>query len=99
MFVVTNRVFVSPGWESQFEDRFQKRAGQIDKQDGFVNMYVMRPCSEETPFVVMTMWNNKEAFLNWVESEDFKQSHSNPLPKEAYGKGGGMEQFDVVVSS
>lgn len=34
-FVVINRVFVNPGYEAEFERRFQRRASQIDHQPGF----------------------------------------------------------------
>lgn len=102
MYVVTNRVPVAADWRDQFEQRFQNRAGQVDKQPGFVRMEVMRPADEESPYLVMTVWESEQAFLDWVDSEDFKLAHQNPLPKEAYaveGVQGGMERHDIVVSS
>jgi heme-degrading monooxygenase HmoA len=99
MYVVTNRVMVVDAYKEQFEQRFQARAGQVDKQPGFVRMDVMRPVEEGAPFLVMTVWQDEKAFLAWVDSEDFKLAHQNPLPKEAYGEGGGMERHEIVVSS
>ncbi|MFV2056465.1 MAG: antibiotic biosynthesis monooxygenase [Thiohalomonadales bacterium] len=99
MYIVTNRVMVNPEFKQQFEERFRARAGQVDKQAGFVRMDVMRPLDEGVPFLVMTVWRDKNAFLAWVDSEDFKLAHQNPLPKEAYATGGGMEHHEIVVSS
>jgi len=35
-FIVTNRMFLKPEYNQEFEQRFKDRAGQIDKQSGFV---------------------------------------------------------------
>lgn len=32
MHVVTNRVYVTPKWAEEFEQRFKRRAGQIEQQ-------------------------------------------------------------------
>ena len=99
MYVVTNRVPVAPDWREQFEERFRKRAGQVDKQPGFVRMDVMRPETDDNPYLVMTVWETEQAFRNWVGSEDFKLAHQNPLPKEAYNGEGKMEAHTVVISA
>ncbi|MDH5378168.1 MAG: antibiotic biosynthesis monooxygenase [Gammaproteobacteria bacterium] len=97
-YVVCNRVPVLPGYEEMFEERFRNRAGKIELQPGFVRMQVLKPRSENTPFVVFTTWENEQAFLNWVDSEDFREAHRNPMPKEAFSSsGGGLEQFEVVI--
>lgn len=100
MYVVSNRVPVAKDWWEQFEQRFRNRAGQVEKQAGFVRMEVMKPMDEDSPFVVMTVWENEQAFVDWVDSEDFKLAHQNPLPKEAYmATGGGMERHSIVVTA
>lgn len=96
-FIVNNRVVVKPGFEETFEARFRARAGEIDKQPGFVAMRVLRPVGHQAPYVVQTEWQSQEAFRTWVGSEDFKRAHANPMPKEAVGEGGGLEQFEVVI--
>ncbi len=96
-FIVNNRVAVLPGHEEAFEARFRARAGEIDKQPGFVAMRVLRPLGNQAPYVVETEWESQEAFRAWVGSEDFKRAHANPMPKEAIGEGGGLEQFEVVI--
>ena len=99
MFVVANRVPVAPDWQDEFETRFRNRAGQIDKQAGFVRLEILRPSSPDTPYVVYTAWENEAAFRAWVGSEDFKAAHANPLPKEAFAGESKMEQYEVVVST
>ncbi|MBK5940905.1 antibiotic biosynthesis monooxygenase [Halochromatium roseum] len=99
MFCVMNRVPVSPEWRDAFEERFRRRAGQVERQAGFVRMAVLRPTSEETPYVVETLWQDRAAFEAWVGSEDFRLAHANPLPKEAYNGEGKMESFELVASA
>lgn len=99
MFIVANRVPVSVGWEETFEERFRNRVGQIDRQPGFVRMQILRPQSQGAPYVVLTTWRDRAAFEAWVGSEDFKLAHSNPMPKEAFDGGGGMEMHEVVLAS
>ncbi|ABE59835.1 MULTISPECIES: antibiotic biosynthesis monooxygenase family protein [Chromohalobacter] len=95
-FVVINRVYVNPGYEAEFERRFQRRASQVDRQPGFRAMRVLRPQGNQAPYLVETEWDSQEAFRAWVGSDDFKQAHADPMPSEAFGEGGGLEQFEVV---
>jgi heme-degrading monooxygenase HmoA len=99
MYCVINRVPVAPDYREAFEERFRHRAGQVEQQPGFVRMAVLRPEGEDTPYLVETLWRDRAAFQAWVQSEDFKQAHANPLPKEAYPGEGRMESFDVIISA
>ncbi len=98
-FIVNNRIFVNPGYEETFEARFKARAGEIDKQPGFIAMRVLRPLGNQAPYVVETEWESQTAFRAWVGSDDFKRAHANPLPEEATREGGGLEQFEVVTAT
>ncbi|WP_248884799.1 antibiotic biosynthesis monooxygenase family protein [Acidithiobacillus acidisediminis] len=98
-YVVANRVPVKPDFRSEFEERFRRRAGEVEKQAGFVRMEILRPVNEDGLYVVLTHWENKAAFEAWVRSDDFKAAHQNPLPKEAFGEGGGLEQHEVIIAA
>ena len=98
-YVVANRVFVKRQYSQEFEQRFRNRAGQINQQPGFVLMEVLKPKSEKTPYVVLTHWESEKAFQNWVSSEDFKLAHQKPMEKDAFYDGGGIEQYEVIISS
>ncbi len=98
-YVVANRVFVKPEYSQEFEQRFRNRAGQINQQPGFVLLEILKPQSENTPYVVLTHWESEQAFRGWVGSEDFKVSHQNPMDKEAFLEGGGIEQYEVIITS
>ena len=99
MYIVINRVPVADGYGEMFEQRFRERAGQIDKQPGFVRMQVLRPDSPDTPYLVQTTWQDRQAFEAWVGSEDFKLAHRNPMPKEAFDGEGRIERFAVLIDT
>ncbi len=99
MFVVTNRVYVHPDWHQEFELRFEKRAGQIDKQPGFKCMQILKPFSNEAPYVVYTEWEDEAQFKQWVGSDDFKLAHKNPMPEEAFTQKGSLEQHTIIISA
>jgi heme-degrading monooxygenase HmoA len=99
MFIVANRVPVAEGWEETFEERFRQRAGQIDEQEGFVRMQILRPQSDGAPYVVLTTWQDRASFESWVGSEDFKLAHANPMPKEAFDGASKMEMHEVVIDA
>ncbi|EIC23896.1 antibiotic biosynthesis monooxygenase family protein [Thiorhodovibrio frisius] len=99
MFIVMNRVAVVEDFAEMFEDRFRHRAGQIDKQPGFIRMQVLKPQTPDTPYLVQTTWRDRQAFEAWVGSEDFKIAHSNPMPKEAFSGEGKIEMFEGMIDS
>ncbi|MBN2679449.1 antibiotic biosynthesis monooxygenase family protein [Acidithiobacillus montserratensis] len=98
-YVVANRVPVKAEYRAEFEARFQKRAGEVDKQPGFVRMEILRPVNDDGVYVVLTHWVDQAAFEAWMKSDDFRAAHANPLPKEAFGEGGGLERHEVVISA
>ena len=99
MFIVANRIPIAQAWQEEFENRFRKRAGEIDKQPGFVSMQILKPKSEDVPYVVLTHWQDENAFTEWVNSADFKLAHQNPLPREAFTGKPVMEKHQVVIST
>jgi len=99
MHIVSNRVYLRSEWAEEFEQRFIVRAGQIEQQPGFVRMQVLRPISEDAPYIVLTEWEDEVAFRSWVGSDDFKLAHKNPMPEEAFSKQGGLEQHNLVVAA
>ena len=97
MYAVTNRVYVAPGWEEAFEERFRNRAGQIEKNPGFLRMAILRPESEGLPYLVQTVWSTREAFEAWIGSDDFRAAHADPLPEEAFSASSAMERHTVAI--
>lgn len=99
MYIVINRIPVAPDFEQMFEERFRKRSGQIEKQTGFIRMQILKPDSPDTPYLVLTCWQDKNAFNQWVGSEDFRAAHASPMPTEAFLGKSAMETFEVIIDA
>jgi heme-degrading monooxygenase HmoA len=101
MITVANRIYVHPTFAKDFEERFRQRAGEVDKMAGFVANYVLRPQTEDDPYVVLTFWESQAAFEAWVNSDAFRKGHarSSTLPQEAFTRPNKLEIHEVVTAT
>jgi heme-degrading monooxygenase HmoA len=101
MITVANRIYVNPEYADAFEQRFRDRAGLVDKMPGFISNQVLRPVNAGDPYVVFTLWNSRDNFLNWVRSDEFVKGHaqSGTLPREAFSQSNVLEMHEVVLDS
>lgn len=101
MITVANRIYVKAEHAAAFEARFQARAGLVDKMPGFISNQVLRPVNDGDPYVVFTLWQSRQDFLNWVRSDEFVKGHaqSGTLPKDAFTKPNVLELHEVVQDS
>ena len=101
MINTANRIYVAKEYAEAFEQRFRDRAGLVDQMPGFISNQVLRPVNEGDPYIVFTIWNSRQDFLNWVRSDAFVKGHaqSGTLPKEAFVKSNVLEMHEVVQDS
>jgi len=101
MITVANRIYVNAEYAEAFEQRFRERAGLVDQMPGFVSNQVLRPVNDGDPYVVFTVWDSRQDFLNWVRSDAFTKGHaqSGTLPKEAFSRANVLEMHEVVQDS
>ena len=101
MITVANRIYVKPEFSEAFEKVFRERARLVDEMPGFVSNQVLRPVNEGDPYIVFTLWDSRDDFMNWVRSDAFIKGHaqSGTLPKEAYFKPNVLEMHEVVQDS
>ena len=99
MFIVTNRLYIADDFVQEFQDRFQARVSQMKTNPGFIRLQIHKPMGKDTAWSVHTQWQDQASFKAWVQSDDFKAAHANPMPEEAFTAPGKMEQHEVVVDS
>ncbi len=95
MIVAVNRIFVKKEFQKEFEERFKNRKKLIEKQKGFIRIEILKPLDRED-YLVMTYWENKQNFLNWVNSEEFKEAHRNSPPSEWFSKKNEFSIYEVL---
>ena len=101
MISVANRIYVTPEYAEQFEERFRNRAHLVDGMPGFISNKVLRPTKEGEPYIVLTFWESREHFKGWVNSEEFQKGHSKSgsLPKEAFSDSNKLEIHEIFLDS
>lgn len=101
MITVMNRISVHPDHRDTFEQNFRNRAGLVDTMPGFVGNQVLRPHNEGDPYIVLTFWETKDDFDNWVRSDAFAKGHSRSgtLPREAFIAPSKIEIHEVILDS
>ena len=74
MIAIFNRLPVKEGAAGQIVERFANSRGNVQGFPGFVSMEVLRSeVGDEV--LVITRWQDKDAFDAWVGSEAFKKAH------------------------
>jgi len=80
-FVAMNRFKVAPGQEAAFEQRWAQRESKLKDLPGFVNFNMLRRDAETADdgfnFISCTVWEDRAAFNNWRESQNFNNSHGD----------------------
>ncbi len=101
MITVANRIYVGAEYSEAFEKVVRERARLVDEMPGFISNQVLRPVNEDEPYIVFTIWNTRQDFLNCVRSDAFTKGHaqSGSFPKEAYFKPNVLEMHEVVQDS
>ena len=98
MVVKINAIEVAEGRGPELEERFAKRAREVDSQPGFLGYQLLRPVKGETRYFVYTRWETEEDFRAWVESSAFTRGHAQAAKdsKGTVAHGSALMEFEVV---
>ncbi|MBS1589774.1 MAG: antibiotic biosynthesis monooxygenase [Bacteroidetes bacterium] len=90
-FVAVNYISCKPEYRDRFEELFGSRAKAIDLMPGFVDMHVLKPSKEGQDYLIVSYWENEEAFKGWTKSEAFLEGHKRGFADIAQAKAEGKE--------
>jgi heme-degrading monooxygenase HmoA len=71
MIAIMNSLPVKEGAADRVVERFARSRGHVQTFPGFVSMEVLRS-EDASEVLVITRWRDREAFDNWVRSEEFR---------------------------
>ena len=98
-FVTINVLEVPPQRRETLEQRFARRAGEVDKMDGFEAFELLRPVSGNDRYLVYTRWQSKEAFEAWVGSQAFSRGHAQHAADGPAATGSEVWTFEIAQST
>ena len=100
MFLAMNRFKIALGFEDGFEKVWRERDSYLSEVEGFVSFNLMKGTATEE-FVLYashSVWQSKEAFEAWTDSEHFRKAHAQAsAPKGTYLAHPDLELFDSVL--
>ena len=99
MVVKINAIEVAEGRGPELEERFAKRAAEVEGMPGFLGFELLRPAAGETRYFVYTRWESEEAFRAWVESSAFTRGHAQAAAdrgEKPVAHGSALLSFEVV---
>lgn len=100
MYIAMNRFKVAKGSEEAFEQVWISRDSHLAKMAGFVEFHLLRGPEEadHTLYSSHTVWQTKELFEAWTNSDEFRQAHAragNGSPGSLYLGHPKFEGFEV----
>jgi heme oxygenase (mycobilin-producing) len=96
--VKINAIEVGPGRGPELEERFARRAAEVETWPGFESFELLRPVEGETRYFVYTRWESEEDFRAWVDSSAFTRGHAQARADSegTVAHGSALMEFEVV---
>lgn len=88
-FVAINYIDCTPEYQQRFEELFATRAKAIDTMPGFIDMQVLKPQKDGDQYLIVSHWENEDAFKTWTKSEAFIEGHKRGFADIAQAKAEG----------
>ncbi len=79
MFVAMNHFKVAPGREAEFEAGWRQRESYLHSTPGFLHFALLKG-DEPGDYASHTIWESREAFLAWAQSNAFRRAHAGAMP-------------------
>jgi heme-degrading monooxygenase HmoA len=98
-FIAMNRFRIALGREAEFEQIWRERESNLPGQPGFISFHLLRgPSNDEfSLFASHTVWETRQNFDDWTQSEAFKRSHGGAARSTGlYLSHPQFEGFEVV---
>ena len=101
MYIAMNRFKIKPGSEQAFIDIWKNRDTYLDSVPGFREFNLLQGASNDefTLFASHSIWDSRQAFIGWTESEQFRKAHAGAggKSKDIYLGPPQFEGFEAVV--
>ncbi len=81
MFIAMNQFQVNPERGAEFEAVWKGRESYLQDAPGFIEFALLKG-DEPGDYISHSVWESREAFLGWAQSEAFRKAHGAGGPPE-----------------
>ncbi|MDZ7679828.1 MAG: antibiotic biosynthesis monooxygenase [Acidimicrobiales bacterium] len=74
-FVAFSELTVPEGGEPRLDAAFRNRLGAVERAPGFRGLEVWADQARPTEYSMVTWWDSRESFQQYLRSEDHRRSH------------------------
>jgi heme oxygenase (mycobilin-producing) len=75
MYVSMSRLRIPPDRADDLVTAFRGRMGAVDSYDGFIDLQVWQSDRDSGELIMVSRWQNREAFKTYMRGADHKASH------------------------
>ncbi len=100
MYIAMNRFKIRLGSEQEFINIWKNRETYLDNVPGFRSFNLLKGESndEYTLFASHSVWDSRQEFKDWTQSEEFRKAHANARGhKEIYLTSPNFEGFEACL--
>lgn len=95
MIVVQNHIPVKKEFADEFEKRFVGSGNRMSGVPGFVRNEILRPTAGEE-YIVLTYWEDSQAFENWTKSDHFREVHSQQPSQDMFAGHNRLTVHEII---
>ena len=99
MFVFISHLTVPAEDRESLERHFHERSRLVDAFPGFLYLQLLRPQAGDASFTFLTAWESREAFSNYMRSEEHSISHAREPGEIMRRTQVRHEAFEVLMDS
>ena len=96
-YVAISEIAVPTDGAAQLEEAFRTRLGAVDAWPGFLGMEVLRHRRKPGCYLMISRWESKQAFTEYMRSDDHRRSHDRIPSGEHAPRPAGFDDFDRVA--
>ncbi len=80
MYISMSRLRLAEPRVSELLEAFSNRAGLVDDAHGFIDLEVWHSDRDPSEVIMVSRWENRDAFTRYMKSDEHKISHARIDP-------------------
>lgn len=96
-YVAVSEIAVDAEGVEALRDAFAQRLRAVDAWDGFLGLELLADRRQVGRYLMISRWRSKEVFVQYMRSDDHRESHARIPTGPHAPRAAGFDEFDVVA--